>query len=89
MGNFSIGLRQMLLKNKLTLSLTVNDILYTFKQNGYARYENVNYSLNIKNDTRYANLTLRYNFGSATVRAARNKTTGIEDEASRAGKQSN
>jgi len=84
MGNFSIGLRQTLLKNKMTLSFTVNDILYTFKQNGYARYENVNYTLNIKNDTRYANLTLRYNFGSSTVRAARNKTTGIEDEAKRA-----
>ena len=30
-------------------------------------------------------LSLRYNFGSTTVRAARNKSTGIEDETSRAG----
>jgi len=88
MGNFSIGLRQTLMKNKLTLSLTVNDIFLTLNQKGYARYDNVNYSLSVKNDSRYANLTLRYNFGSSTVKAARNKTTGIEDEASRA-KQSN
>jgi len=84
-GNFSIGLRQMLLKNKMTLSLTVNDIFYTTKERVSAQYENVNNSLFLRNDTRYANLTLRYNFGSTTVRAARNKSTGIEDETTRAG----
>jgi hypothetical protein len=85
MGNFSVGLRQTLLKNKMTLSLTVNDLLYTSKERVQAQYENVNWSLNNGLDNRYANLTLRYNFGSATVRAARNKQTGIEDETSRAG----
>jgi len=84
MGNFSIGLRQTLLKNKMNLSLTVNDILYTSREKGYARYENVNYSLYVGQDSRHVNLTLRYNFGSTTVRAARNKSTGIEEEASRA-----
>jgi outer membrane receptor protein involved in Fe transport len=85
MGNFSIGLRQMLLNNKMTLSLTINDILYTSREKGYARHDNVNYSLYARQDSRHANLTLRYNFGSATVRAARNRQTGIEDEATRAG----
>ena len=83
-GNFSIGLRQQLMKNKLTLSLTINDILYTSKEKASARYENVNYSVVSARDSRYVYLTLRYNFGSTTVRAARNKTSGIEDEASRA-----
>jgi hypothetical protein len=36
-------------------------------------------------DSRYVNLTLRYNFGSSTVKAARSKSTGIEEETSRAG----
>jgi hypothetical protein len=85
-GNFSIGFRQTLLKNKMTLSLTVNDILYTMsKATVRAQYENVNYSSRSEYDNRYVNLTLRYNFGSTTVREARNKSTGIEDEASRAG----
>ena len=84
MGNFSVGLRQTLLKNKMTLSLTVNDILYTSNTKASAKYENVNNSLQVENDNRYVNLTLRYNFGSTTVRAARNKTTGIEEETSRA-----
>ena len=75
----------MLLQNRMTLSLTVNDILNTMVTKGYARYENVNYSLNTRGDNRHANLTLRYNFGSATVRAARNRQTGIEDETTRAG----
>jgi len=84
-GNFSVGFRQQLLKNKMSLSLTVNDILYTSKEKGYARYEKINYTLYSARDSRYANLTLRYNFGSTTVRAARNKQTGIEDETTRAG----
>ena len=83
-GNFSVGLRQSLLKNKMVVSLTINDILYTSIQKGGAKYENVNYSYVMEQDTRYVNLTLRYNFGSTTVRAARNKSTGIEEEASRA-----
>lgn len=83
-GNFSIGLRQMLLKNKMTLSLTINDIFYTYKDKMRAQYESVDYTLAYKRDSRYVSLTLRYNFGSSTVRAARNKSTGIEDEASRA-----
>ena len=83
-GNISLGLRQMLLKDKLSLSLTANDIFHTAKNKVYARYESVNYSLNIEPDVRYINLTLRYNFGSSTVKAARNKATGIQDEANRA-----
>jgi hypothetical protein len=84
LGNLSAGLRKMLLQDKMTLSLTVNDILNTSKQRVTARYENVNHSLVIAQDSRHVNLTLRYNFGSATVRAARSRTTGIEDETTRA-----
>ena len=86
-GNFSVGLRQQLFKNKMTLSITVNDILFTSIDKVSARYENVNYSLYNARDSRYVNMTLRYNFGSSTVRAARNKSTGIEDEKTRAGGQ--
>jgi hypothetical protein len=73
----------MLLKGKMSLSLTVNDILYTSKTR--LKFENINNTFYDRTDSRYANLTLRYNFGSKTVRAARNKSTGIEDEAWRAG----
>ena len=83
-GNLSIGMRQMLLKNKMSVSLNVNDILLTSIDKGYARYENVNYTIYNARDSRYVSLTLRYNFGSSTVRAARNKTSGIEEEAGRA-----
>ena len=84
-GNVSIGLRQMLLQNKMTLSLTVSDIFNSMGQNCYTRYDDVNYTLKVRQDSRHANLTLRYNFGSTTVRAARSRQTGIEDEATRAG----
>jgi len=76
----------MLLKDKIALSLTANDLLFTAKMRGYARYDNVNSTINSNGfDSRYVNLTFRYNFGSTTVKAARNKSTGIEDETARAG----
>ena len=84
-GNLSFGLRQQLMKNKMSLSLNVNDILYTSQEKVSASYEKVNYSVYSARDSRYVILTLRYNFGSTTVRAARNKTTGIEEETTRAG----
>ena len=84
-GILSAGLRQMLLKNKMSLSLNVNDILHTSIYKMYTRYDNVNNTVKDITDTRYVNLTLRYNFGSSTVKAARSKSTGIEDETTRAG----
>ena len=84
LGSISVGIRQMLLNNKMSLSLNLNDILHTNVTKASSKYENINYTLHNAWDSRTANLTLRYNFGSTTVRAARNKQTGIEDEASRA-----
>jgi hypothetical protein len=83
-GSLSVGLRQTLLKNKMTLSLNAYDILNTITGKASAKYDNVNYRLISKYNSRTVNLTLRYNFGSTTVRAARYKSTGIEEEASRA-----
>ena len=84
-GNLSVGLRQMLMKNKMSLSLTVNDILHTSIYKMNTRYNNVNNTLRSEQDSRYVNLALRYNFGSNTVKAARYKSTGIEEETTRAG----
>ena len=83
-GNLSVGFRQTLVKNKLTLSLTVNDILFTSKIRINTHCDDVNYYVSSEQDTRYVNLTVRYNFGATTVKAARNRTGGIEDEAGRA-----
>jgi hypothetical protein len=74
-----------MLKNKMTLSLTVNDILYKSGMKGSAKYDDVNYTMVNKWESRYINLRFNYNFGSTSVGAARNKSTGIEDETNRAG----
>jgi hypothetical protein len=83
-GNFTVSVRQMLLNNRMALSLTMNDIFYTSKDRMTAKYDDLDYSLNYFRDSRNVNLTIRYNFGSNTVRTSRNKATGIEDELSRA-----
>jgi hypothetical protein len=83
-GNLSVGIRQTLLNNRMALSLNVNDILFTDRANTRAQFENVNNTINSGRDSRFVHLTVRYNFGSTTVRAARQRQTGIEDEAARA-----
>ena len=83
-GDLSIVIRQMLLNRKMSLILHVMDILNTSKDRLRAQYENVDYALVNYRDSRFAQLTLRYNFGSTTVKAARNRQTGVEDETTRA-----
>ena len=82
-GSVSVGLRQKMLKNKMTLSLIGN---YTTTYKSTTKYENVNNTFSYRGDSPSVKLTIRYDFGSATVKAARNKQSGIEDETSRAGK---
>jgi hypothetical protein len=84
MGYLSAGVRKSLLKNKMTLSLNANDLLYTMTEKVTANYEKTDYQLTGKRDSRFATLSVRYSFGSDKVKASRNRNSGIEDEAGRA-----
>ncbi|MDR2773263.1 MAG: outer membrane beta-barrel protein [Tannerella sp.] len=84
MGNLSAGIRKSLLNDKMIISLNVNDLLYTMTEKIAVKYEKVNYQLVSKRDSRSVALSLRYSFGSKTVKASRRRTSGIEEEAGRA-----
>jgi hypothetical protein len=84
MGNVSAGIRKSLLDGKLVISLNASDLFYTMNERVTARYGNVNYRLVNDRDMRGVSFSVRYSFGSSTVKASRNRSSGIEEEARRA-----
>jgi hypothetical protein len=84
MGSLSGGIRKLLLDDKLTVSLNVSDLFQSMTEKLAVKYEKVNYRLVNKRDSRSVALSLRYSFGSKTVKASRSRTSGIEEEAGRA-----
>ena len=83
-GNLSGGLRQLLLDDKLTIALSVNDILKTSISKSTANTGQVNQWTKEYYDSRWINLSVTYNFGSKTVKGSRYRSTGNEDEVERA-----
>jgi len=83
MSNVTLGLRKMLLKNKLSVSLNSNDLLYTFNPDMTAKYGGMDYRVWLKRDSRWVSLSLRYQFGSDNIKAARSRDTGVEEEKQR------
>jgi hypothetical protein len=82
-GNVSLGIRKMLLKNKLSVALSVDDLFNTSATDIYAKNAGMDYHMKVVRDSRWASLSIRYSFGSEKVKTARKRTTGLEEEAER------
>jgi len=83
MSNVTVGLRKMLLNNKLSVSLNANDLFYGFKVDMTAKNEGMDYRIWLNRDSRWISLSLRYLFGSDNIKAARTRDTGVEEEKQR------
>ncbi|MGB4773654.1 MAG: TonB-dependent receptor [Daejeonella sp.] len=77
------GLKTSFMNNKLNLRLSLNDIFNSQKQNLSTTYQNMNLSFSQKNESQIGRITLTYRFGKNGVKAARKRSTGLEDEANR------
>lgn len=77
------GISKSLFNKKGSLKLAASDVFNIKMQRVSSVYPGVNYVVRQKNETRIFRLTFNYNFGNSKVKAARNKTTGLEDEQSR------
>jgi outer membrane receptor protein involved in Fe transport len=84
MSNVSAGIRKMFLNNKLSVSLSANDLFHSFKTDMRAKNEGMDYRIKVERDSRWVNASVRYIFGSDKVKASRRRSSGIEDEAGRA-----
>ncbi|MDR0682546.1 MAG: outer membrane beta-barrel family protein, partial [Dysgonamonadaceae bacterium] len=78
-----MGIRKIFLKDKLSVSLTANDLFHSFKTDMKAKNEGMDYRIRVERDSRWVNVSVRYNFGSKTVKASRRRTSGMEEETER------
>ena len=85
-GGIDLGAQKTVLKGKGTLRMNVSDILWTNRPRVTVTYEG-NYIENwhAKRETRVANLSFTYRFGSNKIQASRRRTTASEEETRRAG----
>ncbi|MDP2339259.1 MAG: outer membrane beta-barrel protein, partial [Bacteroidota bacterium] len=72
-----------LFNKKAILRLSLSDILNTNAYRFFTRYNNLDYYSKEKRETRIAQLSFNYKFGKGSVKPARNRVSGLEDESSR------
>lgn len=80
-----VGVQKTILKNKGTLRFNMTDIFWTNLPKAVITYDNYIEKWHAFRESRVANLTFSYRFGSNKVQAARRRTTASEEERQRAG----
>ena len=89
MGGFSLGVQKQLFNNKGNVKVNVNDPLWLNRFRGSTEFEQINFRIHSRWESRVARVTFTYNFGNQQVKAARQRTTGTEAERNRAGSGNN
>jgi hypothetical protein len=85
MGAFSVGVQKSLFQKKGTLKLNINDPFWLNQFRGSTQYQDINFTIRSRWESRIARLTFTYNFGNQNVKAARQRSTSTEAERNRAG----
>lgn len=83
--NLNLGIQKMFLNKNATVKLSYNNILRNESYRGAAEFANLNMSIFNTWQYRTVNLSFSYKFGSASIKAARERKTGTSDEQNRAG----
>ncbi len=63
MGRADIAVSKQVMKGKGTVKFAIRDFLNIQEFNGYSKYQNVDITINAKNDTRQVNIGFNYRFG--------------------------
>jgi hypothetical protein len=79
------GVQKLLFDKKATLRLNVSDIFRTQKGSYFSKYDNVDIKGIERYDSRRVNLSFTWRFGRTDIKAARQRSSGLEEETGRAG----
>lgn len=83
----TIGAQKNIMQGKGTLRMNFRDPFHWQKWGGTTRYSNIDVRVENVWNNRSLSLTFSYRFGKSTVAQARRRTSGANDEESRAGQQ--
>ena len=81
--NVDAGLSKQLMRGKAVLKTSVSDVFHSLKFRGESKFAGQTTNFNFSQESRQFKLSLNYRFGSNTVKAARQRTSGAEDELKR------
>ncbi|HEX5651473.1 MAG TPA: TonB-dependent receptor [Chitinophagaceae bacterium] len=84
MGSVDMGFQKALFNGKANVRAVVADVFQTMKWAGSTNFAGVNARANGNGEQPQFKLNVSYRFGSAQIKAARQRKTGIEDENKRA-----
>ncbi|HOZ85851.1 MAG TPA: TonB-dependent receptor [Niabella sp.] len=85
LGFVDLGLQKSILKGRGTLKASASDIFRTMRFKGTANYAGTETRIRAAWEAQQFKLNFTYRFGSAQIKAARQRKTGAEDENSRTG----
>ncbi len=83
MWSVDAGLQKQLFNNKATLKASVSDVFNSMKFKGHTDFAGQKADVDVKWESRQFKLSLNFRFGSNTVKAARQRNTGAEEETKR------
>jgi hypothetical protein len=91
MGNFKgksiysvdAGLSKQVMNGRATVKTSVSDIFHTMKFRGESNFAGQKVNFAFQQESRQLKLSFNYRFGRSSVKAARQRTSGAEDELKR------
>ncbi|WP_167855118.1 outer membrane beta-barrel family protein [Hymenobacter wooponensis] len=82
-GALNLGLQKTLLHERATLRLSLNDALFSNKQRGTVRYQELDVNFLSYGESRQLRASFSYKLGNQQLKAARKRSTGLEEERGR------
>jgi outer membrane receptor protein involved in Fe transport len=82
-GAVNLGLQKMLLNERATFRLSLNDALFSARQRGTVRYQDLDVSFLSYGESRQLRASFSYRLGNAQMKATRKRATGLDEERGR------